>query len=123
MNTTGSALAARVCRSLLLLEKSLRWFDIKGVRVWARTCDGEGYPSSAEPARPANMHDDWLDDGADDTAGDAEWHRLERNFGALGFQDGVGIGIENAVQGGFDEGFLQASREGMAEGELYGIVR
>tara|TARA_B110001452_G_scaffold23167_1_gene18487 strand:+ start:210 stop:419 length:210 start_codon:yes stop_codon:yes gene_type:complete len=69
------------------------------------------------------MHDDWLDDGADDTAGDAEWHRLERNFGALGFQDGVGIGIENAVQGGFDEGFLQASREGMAEGELYGIVR
>lgn len=69
------------------------------------------------------MHDDWLDDSAADTTGDAEWNRMERNFGSLGFQDGVGIGIENAVQGGFDEGFLQASRDGMAEGELYGIVR
>ncbi len=70
------------------------------------------------------MQDDWLD-GDDLDAGAErarEWDTMQRNFGALGFRDGVAVGEESTLQKGFNEGFREGAARGIAEGEVLGIA-
>lgn len=62
---------------------------------------------------------DWL---VEDAPRDELAH-LKRNFGTLGFKEGLDAGEEAALQEGFNEGFRQGVAHGASVGELEGGVR
>ena len=68
--------------------------------------------------------DDWLADSDDEPSESSEsWQHLERRFATLGFKEGVHVGEEATLQGGFNRGFRTGSALGIDEGTLSGIIR
>ena len=84
-------------------------------------------PWGGSGAVPEDMDDDgWLADSDDEQAVERpseSWQQLERRFATLGFKEGVPVGEEATLQGGFNRGFRTGSALGIDEGTLSGIIR